>query len=371
MKVNMDRTRSGSSPHGKKGLVEGKHVPSVKLLEAVMHFTAERNREQLASVLLKTMIEVLPAAAIEFHPCHANDGPGPGSGTRIQRAGYHANGLALPDDVRLRLRADLTKYLQNLRESEKVAQEALVETPEYSLHPLLDAVGVSGVIAIENLSGGADTVDPKMVYAFLRIYSNFAAVIDDSHRDTLTGLLNRRTFEESIQDVLLETRETDNSPPVDIDLRKAAAAGACYWLAVMDIDHFKRINDTFGHLYGDEVLLLLARLMMQSFRRFDRIYRFGGEEFAVLLSPCTLEDARAVLERFRAKTENFLFPQVGKVTISIGFVAIKLQDVPATVVGHADEALYASKHNGRNCVTCYEDLGIKKTTGPVSDVDLF
>jgi len=343
-------------------------VSSLTLLEAVMRFTAERNREALASTLLKTMLEVLPAAAIEFHPYKAPDRTG---GTRLEHEGAESGRLPVQSEcTQKRLHRDVTACLRRLAAAGRVdAHLASVTTPDYSLHPLVDALGINGVIAIENLPGC--TVDPQMVDAFLRIYHNFAAVIDDSRRDTLTGPLNRKTFEESIQTVLLESRDANCGCALGVEHRKAAAAGACHWLAVIDIDHFKRVNDTFGHLYGDEVLLLLARLMLQSFRHSDRVYRFGGEEFAVLLSPCTPEDAEAVLERFRAKTESYRFAQVGQVTISIGFVAIRRQDIPATVVGHADQALYASKRNGRNRVTAYEDLALDATAEQASSVDLF
>jgi diguanylate cyclase (GGDEF)-like protein len=343
------------------------------LLEAVMRFTAERNREALASTLLRTMLEVLPAAAVELYPCRPAGQPQPDrSGEcRLERAGPEPDRPPLQRErMQGRLQRDVKACLRRLAEAGKAeAHRACVTKADYSLHPLVDALGINGVIAIENLPGCS--VDPKMVDALFRIYHNFASVIDDSRRDTLTGLLNRKTFEESIENVLLESRGAQGGCVVGVEHRRAAAPESCHWLAVMDIDHFKRVNDSFGHLYGDEVLLLLARLMLQSFRHTDRVYRFGGEEFAVLLSPCTPEDARAVLERFRIKTENCRFAQVGRVTISIGFVAIRLQDVPATVVGHADRALYASKHTGRNRVTGYDELEHDPKPQPPSSVDLF
>ena len=343
------------------------HVHSVQLLEAVMRFTAERNREALASVLLKTILEALPIAAIELHPSQPVSNAPP---LRLEREA--ADAPPLTPEARQRLQQDLAACQQQL--SDAGSPDAGLQSilaPEYSLHLLNDVQGVGGIVAIEHQSG--QTVDPHLVAAFLKIYGNFASVLDESHRDTLTGLLNRKTFEESIQGALLEARDAGHRPLGKADLRQAVGPDACHWLAVIDIDHFKRVNDTFGHLYGDEVLLLLARLMQQCFRRADRVYRFGGEEFAVLLNPCTLASAKMVLDRFRLQTQNYNFPQVGQVTVSIGFVAVRHQDIPSTVVGHADEALYASKHNGRNRVTFYEDLDNKK--GPAaeqsSSIDLF
>src|SRR3546814_19890916 len=83
-----------------------------------------------------------------------------------------------------------------------------------------------------------------------------------------------------------------------------------YWLAVADIDHFKRINDTLGHLYGDEVLLLLAQVMKRSFRHDDLLFRFGGEEFVIVISAPDRGSANIAFDKFRRNVETFTFPQV-------------------------------------------------------------
>jgi diguanylate cyclase (GGDEF)-like protein len=128
------------------------------------------------------------------------------------------------------------------------------------------------------------------------------------------------------------------------------------WLCVVDIDHFKRVNDSFGHLFGDEVLLRMGELMRKTFRGGDRLFRFGGEEFVVILNAADETLAATSFNRFRASVEKHEFPQVGQVTCSIGFTAVSNMDVPTDVVGRADEALYFAKENGRNQVCCYERL---------------
>src|SRR5213076_2390666 len=105
------------------------------------------------------------------------------------------------------------------------------------------------------------------------------------------------------------------------------------WLAVVDIDHFKRVNDKFGHLYGDEVLILIANLLQSSFRAHDRVFRFGGEEFVVLLRSTTLDNARKIIDRFRVNVEAYVFPQVGTVTVSVGFVSISGYESPVVTLG--------------------------------------
>ncbi len=125
---------------------------------------------------------------------------------------------------------------------------------------------------------------------------------------------------------------------------------------MVDVDHFKMVNDTFGHLYGDEVLILIANQLQASFRAQDRVFRFGGEEFVVLLRSTTLEHAHRIIDRFRSNVEAYQFPQVGRVTVSVGFVSISPYDSPVVTLGHADQALYYAKTHGRNQVCHYNEL---------------
>ncbi len=176
------------------------------------------------------------------------------------------------------------------------------------------------------------------------VYQNYQNLLDYSERDALTGLLNRKTFDEQF------TRQygTAAAPAGELQPR-------CHWLAVVDIDHFKLVNDRFGHLYGDEVLILVANQLRSLFRSEDRIFRFGGEEFVVLLRSATLEQARAALERLRAAIEAHTFPQIGHITVSLGFCATQ-GGASVEILGRADQALYYAKEHGRNQVCFYEDL---------------
>lgn len=176
------------------------------------------------------------------------------------------------------------------------------------------------------------------------VYQNYQSLLDYSERDALTGLLNRKTFEEQF------SRQTGApaSPGEGEDTVRQ-------WLAVIDIDHFKSVNDRFGHLYGDEVLILVANRLRTQFQSQDSIFRFGGEEFVVLLRSLTLAQARQALERLRAAVQTHVFPQIGHITVSIGFAATQ-QGSPVEILGRADQALYYAKEHGRNQVCFYEDL---------------
>lgn len=188
----------------------------------------------------------------------------------------------------------------------------------------------------------------------IEYFSNHIGLLDYGETDTLTELSNRKTFDKHLFELL-------GNPSPDADAgspenRRGGANGHPHWLAVCDIDHFKRVNDTFGHLIGDEVLILIAQVMRQSFRFDDHLFRFGGEEFVALLQPMTEHAAISTLERFRSNVEKQSFSRVGKITVSIGFSALVLHDTPTNAIDRADEALYFAKRNGRNQVACYEQL---------------
>ncbi|MFZ6689260.1 GGDEF domain-containing protein [Undibacterium sp. SXout11W] len=198
----------------------------------------------------------------------------------------------------------------------------------------------------------------EVVRGMLVVYKNFLALLDYNERDSLTGLLNRKTFDDSYTRMLrmnvghlalaedelgADQPETENK--VD----------HYHWLAVVDIDYFKRVNDQFGHLYGDEVLILIANIMRNSFQPNDHLFRFGGEEFLILVHSSSLGEAHRVLDQFRTNVEQYHFPQVGQVTVSIGFARIDTFEPAVATVGRADQALYYAKTHGRN-QTCHYDM---------------
>ncbi|HJV63289.1 MAG TPA: GGDEF domain-containing protein, partial [Albitalea sp.] len=183
-----------------------------------------------------------------------------------------------------------------------------------SVFPLATDREVVGVLELVT-DGMLGPEAQRMVCSILRIYRNFQGLLDYSERDTLTGLLNRKTFDESFLKISSALPGVGNSR----DARRSSGAGSRYWLGMIDIDHFKAVNDTYGHLIGDEVLLLLSRLMRSSFRFHDRLYRFGGEEFVVLMRCESEADALGAFERLRHNTLAYAFPQIGHITVSVGF----------------------------------------------------
>jgi diguanylate cyclase (GGDEF)-like protein len=245
------------------------------------------------------------------------------------------------------------------------------EGPQHSYFPISTEREVIGVLELETALG-LTPGERAMVSTILRIYGNFHDLLDHSERDPLTGLLNRQTFSAALNRAgRLPLSATENSA----EGQRSVCTDASGWLGVVDIDHFKRVNDTYGHPIGDEVLLLLSRVLRSSFRHQDRLYRFGGEEFVVVLDGLDGDGASNAFERLRVNVNRFAFPQVGQVTVSIGFTKTDASETPSVAFTRADKALYYAKEHGRDLVACFDDLvvagSLSETKIATGDIDLF
>lgn len=220
------------------------------------------------------------------------------------------------------------------------------------LYPLSAGREVMGVLEVAALQ--PFTAEQHRVLASMsRFYRNLRGLLEENECDALTGLRNRKTFDEAFGRLTYQSAQL--SLPTG-DERRDAQAETFGWLAVIDIDHFKRVNDNFGHLIGDEVLLLMARLMRETFRFNDLIYRFGGEEFVVLLRSASEHDAVGAFERLRHLVAGYHFPQIERITVSVGFTRVCEDDTPTDAFDRADQAVYWVKQNGRNQVISHDQL---------------
>ena len=130
-----------------------------------------------------------------------------------------------------------------------------------------------------------------------------------------------------------------------------------FTLLLIDIDHFKTVNDTHGHLVGDRVLADLAETLRQTMRSMDTLARFGGEEFACMLPGTTLDEAGALADRIRHVISTLIFALDGDrlaVTVSIGVAQWHSHETIESVIQRADQALYKAKAGGRNCIALAE-----------------
>lgn len=200
------------------------------------------------------------------------------------------------------------------------------------------------VTATATLKRSGETIQKKLVESKEEINSlrqNLQQVTIEAQRDFLTGVFNRKTFEKVFDELVMHAKETNKD--------------MC--LLMIDIDYFKRFNDKFGHLLGDEVLKIVARTLTDVLKGRDIVARFGGEEFVVILPDTPIEGAMKVAEMIRATIAGKELKRkdtgdnYGSITVSMGVARFRQNDTLPTLVKRADDALYQSKHLGRNRVT--------------------
>lgn len=187
--------------------------------------------------------------------------------------------------------------------------------------------------------------------------NDLEAVRHEATTDALTGLPNRRAFEETLSRAM----------------EQADQAGTPLCLIMADIDHFKRINDTFGHLTGDRVLRICASMIRDCVRGLDFVSRFGGEEFIIMLADTPFEGAMTVAEKIRAHFSATNWKRkdsaetLGTITLSLGVASHLPGESPESFIRRSDKAMYLSKRGGRNQVNTLATDSVTDTPGPEGD----
>ncbi len=218
--------------------------------------------------------------------------------------------------------------------------------------PLLVKDEVVGTFTVAALRSGAFPSDRREM---LGVIANQVAISMQNARmyelveeqattDGLTGLVNHRTFQERFSTMLGRAERHDLAVSI----------------LLTDIDHFKKVNDTYGHPTGDEVLRRVAAILKASARKIDIVARYGGEEFAIVLEGTDRDGARQLAERVRQEVEQQSFPSskgTFNATLSIGVSSYPDDSrEKAELIARADQSLYAAKHGGRNRTVCFSDL---------------
>ena len=262
-------------------------------------------------------------------------------------------------DVEWALREDIQQLLKKLAESTKETDNQ-AHRFDTSLHAYGDTLKQNPdpanlVFLIKNMADDTNRMINSMQDLQFELAASKQKVEKLHHElqsargealiDPLTGILNRRGFE--------------NSAKIIFSDQAALGKGLC--LLMVDIDHFKTINDTYGHLFGDKVIRAVAKTLKSKVRGQDSVARVGGEEFALLLAETDISGARTVAEYMRQTIEDCKIHRIdaqeniGGITISIGVAEYTSGNSLVDLLGHADKALYASKKQGRNRTTVYAD----------------
>jgi len=337
-----------------------------QLLEHISRFTSLRDRDLLILSLMKTISSFMQPNAVSMVRINNKGNP-------VQEIRYNEGNYDINYDE-LKLQNEVDRAINNLVDA-NTDEYTVASENEYITVFLLCYDRRCTSYLVLHFPQRISKVESYHVRGMVDIYQNFTQLLNESQTDELTGLANRKTFDEAVSSIY----DVKNTAVKTYQEEKRHSSddteNVPFWIAIIDIDHFKKINDTFGHLYGDEVLVHLAQLMKNFFREDDMLFRFGGEEFVIILRNPTRESCYTAMERFRKAVEENDFPGVGQVTISTGVTEMLRGVFHVTLLDYADQALYFSKENGRNKVTFFDELlesgkaRIEKTIE--SDVDLF
>jgi len=354
------------------------------LTEHLIKLTDHRDRDLLELTLAKALIDLVPIQRVLIAFVAEQDG----EKRWLDEVSLDARGggkvvdplrvefLTLP---RLEDNSDRMRCVQT-RQKIEIAW-AGEDGPRITYFPLFEDFRTSEEGVLEIHSAAALTGDELETIGQLHhIYRNMYTLLAYSDRDALTGLLNRKSLDDAFYSAVLEEldsvidAERDAAAPSSVGKERRHRVPPNYWLGTIVIDNFPLLNDKHGHLIMEEVTLLVARLMNNTFRTHDRLYRFGSEKFAVLFHCPDEALAVGAFERMRANVEKYNFPQVGRVTICAGFTRILADDSPSTALERAEQAIDFAHKNGRNKVCSHLDLVRRGLFGEVprtGGVDIF
>ncbi len=357
------------------------------LTEHIIKLTDHRDRELLELTLSKALIDLLRIDRVVVARVVSEE-----SVKRwLEVASLDVRGGGKVVDP-LRVDFETLRELADERDRLRCLQtRALVEYawagedgPRISFVPLFSDTSSDdeGVVEIHS---GAPLVKGQLqvVEDVIHVFRNMYKLLAYSDRDALTGLLNRKSLDDTFYSAVLE--ELDHGIESDTRVLEASVLPVSerrhrvppnYWLGTVNLDNFGVVSDKTGHLIAEEVLLLVARIMNNTFRTYDRLYRLGGAQFAVLMHCPEEALVLAAFERFRANMEKFNFPQVGRVTACAGFTRVTAEDSPSTALERAERAVdYAQRQrHASNLVFSHDDLVRKGFFGEVvkvGAVDLF
>jgi len=308
-----------------------------QLLDAVVNLTNQRELEALAETLVESITNLTNAHIVSVYTL--DGGLGQLSANVVASSNpYEPKGTHLSSLESHRTFHDCIKSQQII--------SVKLNNGLRKVCPIFEQGNVSGFLSCEYVQSDLIQSD-EMIQAITDVYGNHQSLLNHHQRDGLTGLYNRAALQNWLGKALNDDRLAD---------RRADTESSMGCFALLDIDFFKRINDTQGHLYGDEVLQVFSDLMRESFRFNDQLFRYGGEEFVAVLSETDLDTALTVLERFRTTISQHNFAQLNQVTVTIGVSEILPRLQSGKLIERADRALYYGKNHGRNQVNAFEWL---------------
>jgi len=336
-----------------------KKLNSAEFVNSLAEVTQHEDRDIIERSLLQTLIEFVPTADHWLYRIVSHSAE-----TSIALIAYTKNNTVDTLDYEIKERKLPQIFLDSINKSIETQSVQIINKTEKSdcyhfIYPAMNKKNEVFAVLIQS-NKNLEFENQSLIHGLLKVYSNYLQLIDKTKRDKLTNLLNRETLDSEITRILIRNNTNNNtvlkSAPEDISDKRKTISETTYWLGLLDIDYFKNVNDSYGHLYGDDILILVARLMEKSIRDYDLLFRYGGEEFVLLIVADGMALAEKSFNRIRKEINSHHYAELDKLTVSIGVTQIGQQVDPANVIDHADKALYHAKEHGRNQVQIYEAL---------------
>ncbi len=246
--------------------------------------------------------------------------------------------------ILLEVLQDMERVTGDVHERTSEIQQTARDVDDLIVTPEMEQIKHAVIGHVSKLLESNQTLEDNLLYTQYRVQEQ-AEEIDSARReartDSLTGVANRKAFDEKLH----------------VSIGRLQRKGTPFILVLIDVDHFKRINDSHGHQAGDCVLEMIGEAMRQAVRRGDFVARLGGDEFGIILPRTKMEIGYTVAERVHSRVAehsshlSYSGDQVS-VGLSIGVAAAREDDSTESIYARADEALYRSKNQGRNQVQC-------------------
>ncbi len=321
-------------------------MKTVQILQHIVTLTEQETVRDLKTVFAGTIASLIgkpPPIIYEIHEIRDSESDKKENSTIAVDSLDYSSSFIYIDEI---------CGLKEVVEKGEIAK--IPEAPRYQLLlPIKEKNSVTNVVVYEKIPDDEFFIVLKQIVS---VFANNLYLLNVKDRDHLTSFYNRQAYNRMINPILFHS----NRKEIYVEQKKSFT-----FLGIIDIDHFKEVNDVYGHLMGDEVLILFSQIIKNTFRHDDLIFRYGGEEFVIIIKDINLQYAKSVFERCRKNVEKYEFPQVGRITVSIGYTSITGSGDPLAVLDKADRALYYSKENGRNKCSFYEDLIRNRKIDPV------
>ncbi len=335
-------------------------------IEHVIKLTDHRDRDLLELTLSKALIGLLPIGSIIIARVMVEagekrwlevarlDASGGGKVVNPQRAEFST--LVPLQECPDRLRCLVSREVVEIAWADE-------QGPRIFMLPLFSDARSDdeGVIEIQ-CEVALSSSEMQILDQLRRVYRNMYSVLEHSDRDALTGLLNRKSLDDAFYNAVLEeldgvgSQSKAHDKPRSMGQERRHRVPTNYWLGSATVDNFAGITDRHGHQIANEVLVMVARLLSNTFRIYDRIYRFGDEHFGVLLHCPDEALVLAAFERFRVRVDQFNFPDVGRVTVSCGFTKVLPDDSPVSTLVKTEGAINFAQRSGGNRVCSHLGL---------------